>query len=109
MTHIELDDQILNHDKFIRVGKSCGGDAIWLWLGMRAYCSQRLSDGFVPDDMLDEVRGPKDAKLRAKCIQALIDIKLVDKCDGGIMLHDYLDWSPSRDQVEDWRRKARER
>ena len=109
MTHIELDDQILNHDKFIMAGKAIGGDAIWLWLGLRAYCSQRLSDGFIPNAMLDEVRGPKDGKRRAACLKVLKEDRLVEDRDDGVFLHDYLEHSASRDQVETWKRKARER
>jgi hypothetical protein len=109
VSKIELDDQILNHPKFIRAVKIGGSEAIHLWLGMRAYCSQNLTDGFIPSDMLDEVRGPKSEKARRSAMAALVEVNLVELRDDGVALHDYLDWASSRDEVTQWRAKARER
>lgn len=109
MSRLELDDQILNHDKFIRARKLGGSEAIDLWLGIRAYCGQRLSDGFVPSDMLSEVRGPLNEKKRAAALKVLVDVRLLDPCDGGFQMHDYLDWSRSKSQVLADRARARER
>lgn len=109
MSKIELDDQILNHPKFIRAVKIGGSEAIHLWLGMRAYCSQNLTDGFIPSDMLDEVRGPKSEKVRRAAMAALVEVNLVEIRDNGVALHDYLDWASSREEVTQWRAKARER
>jgi hypothetical protein len=109
MSKIELDDQILDHPKFVRAVKIGGCETVFLWLGLRAYCSKLLTDGFVPHDMLDEVRGPKDARKRKAALAALIEVVLVEECDGGVRLHDYLDWASSRDDVLRWRERARER
>jgi hypothetical protein len=109
VSKIELDDQILNHPKFIRAVKIGGSETIHLWLGMRAYCSQNLTDGFIPSDMLDEVRGPKSEKARRSAMAALVEVNLVEIRDNGVALHDYLDWASSRDEVTQWRAKARER
>jgi hypothetical protein len=109
VSKIELDDQILNHPKFIRAVKIGGSEAIHMWLGMRAYCSQNLTDGFIPSDMLDEVRGPKSEKVRRAAMAALVEVNLVEIRENGVALHDYLDWASSRDEVTQWRAKARER
>lgn len=114
MSKIELDDMILEHPKFIRAVKIAGSDAIFLWLGLRAYCARMLTDGFVPFDMIEEVRGPRDASSRSAALQALTDSGLLDEAECGVVLHDYLDWSPSRAQILAWRkanadRKARSR
>lgn len=109
MSWIELDDQILEHPKFIRAVKSGGADALHLWIGLRAYCSQKLTDGLVPTDMLDEVRGPRDPKKRAQSLGVLRAAGLLDEHADGIVMHDYLDWSSSRDEVLGRREKARER
>lgn len=110
MAWLELDDRILEHPKFIRAVKLAGSDAIHLWLGIKAYCGQQLTDGFVPADMLDEVRGPTDRRKRAVALKALIEVGLLERRDdGSISMHDYLDWSSSRENVLDRREKARER
>lgn len=109
MSKIELDDMILEHPKFIRAVKLAGSDTVFLWLGLRAYCARMLTDGFVPEDMIEEVRGPREASCRARALSALREAKLVDDAEGGIRLHDYLDWAQSRDQVLAWRKANAER
>lgn len=109
MSKIELDDQILDHPKFVRAVKLGGSDTFFLWAGLRSYCSKLLTDGFIPDDMLDEVRGPKDQRKRSAALEVLKTVNLVEDCDGGVRLHDYLDWASSRDDVLRWRARARER
>ena len=107
MSWLELDDRILEHPKFIRAVKLAGSGAIHLWLGLRAYCGQYLTDGTIPADMLDEVRGPRDES-RKVAFKALFSVGLLEKApDGGCQMHDFLDWSSSRDDIE--RRKARSR
>lgn len=109
MSWLELDDGILDHPKFIRAVKLGGGDAVHLWLGLRAYCGKQLTDGFVPEDMLDEVRGPTPGKRRAAALAALRQARLIDEAEGGVQLHNYLKWSKSRDWVLKQREAARER
>jgi hypothetical protein len=109
MSWLELDDQILAHPKFIRAVKLGGSEAIHLWLGLRAYCGQLLTNGFIPEDMLDEVRGPTNPKSRAKAMAALKTVGLLDQIEGGLMMHDFLDWSSSREEVLQRRSSAKER
>lgn len=109
MSWCELDDGILDNPKFIRAAKEGGSDAIHLWLGLKCYCSKHLTDGFVPEDMLDEVRGPRSPKARERAMRALMSARLVHLADGGYQMHDYLDWSSSREEVLARRAAARER
>src|SRR5262249_41779591 len=111
MSWLQLDDHILEHPKFLRVVRDPdgGSEAVHLWLGLRAYCGQQLTDGFVPDDMLDEVRGPRDPKRRKRALDALKKVGLLDPADGGVVLHNFLRWSASREEVIDRREKARDR
>lgn len=111
MSWLELDDRILDHPKFIRAVKLGGSEAIHLWLGMRAYCGQLLTDGFIPTDMVDEVRGPKDSRKRMVALTALVDVGLLepDVDKDGYTMHDFLDWSSSRTDVIERRNSARDR
>jgi hypothetical protein len=110
MSWIELDDQMLEHPKFIRAVKIAGSDVVFLWLGLRAYCSQKLTDGAIPSDMMDEVRGPREPRRRSAALAALVTVGLVDQLDDGAhRLHDYLDWSSSREEVLKRRSAAADR
>jgi len=109
LSKLELDDQILNHPKFIRAVKLGGSDTVHMWLGIRAYCGQNLTDGFVPSDMLDEVRGPAGSKKRDAALKVLRDVGLLEPADGGIQMHDFLQWSRSKSQVLADRERARVR
>ena len=104
MSWMKLDDQILEHPKFIRAVRIGGSEAVHLWIGLRAWCAQALSDGFVPEDMIDEVRGPKRG--RDKALDALVTVGLVKMDPSGWRLHDYLEWADSREDVLTARKKA---
>ena len=110
MSWLELDDGILEHPKFIRAVKLGGSEAVHLWLGLRAYCGQHLTDGAIPRDMLYEVRGPSNPKKRAAALAVLFSVGLLED-DGAtnVQMHDFLDWSSSRDAVLAARERARER
>jgi len=107
---LELDDGILEHPKFIRAAKLGGSEAVHLWLGLRAYCGKHLTDGAIPRDMLYEVRGPSNAKKRAASLAVLFAVGLLED-DGAatVQMHDFLEWSSSRDAVLAARDRARER
>lgn len=109
MSWLELDDGILRHPKFIRAVRLAGSEAIHLWLGLRAYCGQLLTDGSIPADMVDVVDGPPRGKARAVALTALVQVGLVDETEGGLQMHDYLDWSSSRKDVEARRAATAER
>jgi hypothetical protein len=106
---LQLDDRILDHPKFIRAVNLGGSEAVHLWLGLRAYCGQLLTDGLIPSDMIGEVRGPKEPRRRAAALAALKAAGLVDPDPEGVRMHDYLQWSASRDDITSRRKSARER
>jgi len=115
VSKIELDDQILNHPKFVLLIRQHGPGAFLFWMGLRAYCSQHLTDGLIPTEMLSEVRGAcaRGASLRRR-VDALVTHRLLHRVDAGVVLHDYLDHAQSRAQVLAWRaanaaRKAKSR
>jgi hypothetical protein len=109
MTWLELDDRILEHPKFIRAVNLGGSDTVHLWLGLRAYCGQHLTDGAIPKDMLSEVRGPLNTKKRAAALAVLINVGLIEETENSFHMHDYLQWSSSRKQVLAARERARQR
>lgn len=109
MSKIELDDHILRHPKFLRAISQGGSAVIHMWLGLRAYCSQNLTDGHIPTDMIGFVDGPTDSRSRKRAIDCLADNNLLHRVDTGLLLHDYLDHASSREQVLAWREANRNR
>lgn len=59
------------------------------------YCNEHLTDGLVGRDVVDMFKGYKP-----KVVQGLVTRGLWRLHDDGWMIHDYLDWNKSRDQVE---------
>lgn len=118
-----VDDQVLEHPKFIRAVRLGDSGAAHLWLGLRAFCAQKLTDGYIEPDMEGETRGPRGRE-RVKALAALRAAGLVhdaaeraacERCrsaphaDGGLWMHDYLQWSESRTEAQARRVSNRDR
>lgn len=99
MSYLQLDDGILDHPKFVRALRRSAG-AVHLWLGLMIYCKKHLTDGLVPLDMLPLVHGPAP-RWRQAALDALLEERLVERSkDGGLLVHDYLDWNLSKAEIE---------
>lgn len=95
---MDLDDKLLAHPKFLRAAERGGSEAIHLWLGLRQFVAQNLTDGFIPTDMVKHVHGPI-ARKRAAALDVLVEVGLVEKRSDGLALHDFLQWSKSRAKI----------
>ncbi len=66
------------------------------------YCQANLTDGFIPTHALQAfgVRGNK-AKAVAELCRELLPNKgpLWHKVEGGVQVHDYLDWNDSKEKI----------
>lgn len=109
MSWLELDDKILDHPKFVLAMDRGGSAAIHMWLGLRAYCGQNLSDGVVPKFMLKKVSGPERAKDREHALSVLVEVKLLEDYTDHYQLHDFLDHCRSRKEIVAQRARARDR
>ncbi len=92
MVWVRLDDGYPEHPKVDRVGPL----AAWLNVCAWAYCARNLTDGFVPLERVDRLASvPKPREL----VRRLVDARLWESTEGGYLVHDYLDYNPSREQV----------
>ena len=92
MAWVRLDDGYPEHPKVDRVGYA----AAWLNVCAWAYCARNLTDGFVPNDRVDRLSTvPRPRQQVARLVEA----KLWEVTDGGYLIHDFLDYNPSREQV----------
>jgi len=118
---ITIKEEFIRCDKLRRAVK-LGGPAVGLvWLALKTYVSEHLTDGFVPVDDVDGlVDGLVDARCRRRCIDALVSCGrlladggrgsgLVDRVEHGLRLHDYLEHADDAEYELNRRRLRSER
>lgn len=92
MPWVRLDDGYPEHPKVDRVGPL----AAWLNVCAWAYCARNLTDGFVPEERVARLSAvPKPQQLAER----LVEVNLWERTNGGFLVHDYLAYNPSREQV----------
>lgn len=96
MPWIRLDDQIAHHPKFTAAGPV----AAWLWVCGQSYCARYLTDGLIPLSALPTL-GLSQAPW--KYAEALVRVGLWDQTDDGYRVHDYHQYQPARQDVEQQR------
>ncbi len=115
---IQIKEEFVGCKKWHRAIELGGAEAIQLWLAMKRYAAEHLTDGFVADSDIETLPGaPRKAR---KALKALVECGkterdgtrghgLVDVVENGWELHDYLDHANSSDEEELRREKAREK
>jgi hypothetical protein len=112
---IEVKEEFLRCDKLKRAVRSSGASVIGVWLALKAYAAEHLTDGFIPSEDVDAVDALGDAYVdvdtRRKCIVSLIECGrlrpdggrgpgLLERVEHGYQLHDYLDHAMSADELK---------
>jgi hypothetical protein len=100
VTWSRLDDSYPHHPKIM----AAGSDAMALDVAGICYASRYLTDGFVPDGAL-AMLGPITKAKQNACRLVKVGRWERDEKRGGWWVHDYLEYNPSRAEVEDRRRK----
>ena len=94
MSWVKIDDQLPRHPKVI--GLPVSGK--WAFIEALCYCAQYLTDGVFPSSIL-----------AARDLAVLREAGLIEPRGEGWLVHDYLDYNPTRTDVEGSREQARER
>jgi hypothetical protein len=102
LAYVALEASIRTHRKFLAAGPA----ASWLWVCGLCHCQEGLTDGFIPDSVVDYL-GVKPRDARRLAID-LVKAGLWDRAEGGWQIHDYLDHNKSGDQVRQIMRKRAE-
>lgn len=102
MTWVKLDDRFPSHRKIALLADR----AFRLHVSALCWCAENLTDGYVSERELPLVARLRNPRAAAK---ELVGAGLWDRVDGGWLVHDYLDYNPSRDQVLAERKKNAER
>lgn len=98
MPWFKIDDGFHCHPKVLEAGN----EAVGLYARCGSWASQQLTNGFVPTSIALLYGGRELAA-------ALVDVGMWVPVDGGWLMHDYLDYNPSKDQVQADRAAAAER
>lgn len=106
MTWARLDDSFYDHPKTLRLWERCPA-AIALHTRAIAWCAKHEQDGHLPAQIvaaISPVQSDRDEQ-----IKALLDEEAWHEHEGDFVIHDYLDYNPSKEEVIEKRRKDRER
>lgn len=106
MAWARLDDGFFGHPQTIRIWNQSPG-AVGLLVRMISFCAKYETDGFVSLDsvsMLSSVQQDRDAQ-----IAVLVSQGALHEHEDGFVVSDYLDYNPSREQIQEKREADRVR
>lgn len=109
MTWFKVDDHLHSSKKVNAIPRRDRLAAIGLWTIAGAWSSQELTEGFIPDYMIERLGGT------ARLAQVLCEARggsasgLWLNTPGGFQFHEWLERNPTREQVQSGREAARER
>lgn len=90
MSWFRLDDNGYDHDKVL----SAGDRAYGAWCRAGQYSSNKKTDGFVSH------RAAKQINSDVRVWKRLVEVGLMESVDGGYVIHDYLEYNPSKAELE---------
>lgn len=101
MVWFRVDDGWHKHRKRIRAGLDLEGMAAQgLWAAAGSWCSDELSDGFIPDDVVDYL-APGVGQMLAKRLEAArLWVRGERDGESGWQFHQWVEQQPTRDEVE---------
>lgn len=102
MPWVKIDDRFPSHRKIALLSDR----AFRLHVSAICWCSENLTDGRITDRELKLIAHIRGLKATAKQLE---DAGLWDRTDDGWVIHDFLDYNPSRTQVLAERKKNAER
>lgn len=102
MPWVKLDDRFPSHRKVALLSDR----AFRLHVSAICWCAENLTDGRIAERELALVAHVRNPKATAKQLE---EAGVWDRTDGGWAIHDYLDYNPSREQVQAERKKNADR
>jgi len=103
MAWLRIDDRVRTHPKIAQAGPA----AAWLWFCGICYCREHLTNGFIPKPVVSTLalNLPSPWRHAAK----LVEVRLWEDALGGYLVHDFLDWNPSKEEVLSLRDRSRDK
>ena len=101
MAWARIDDKFLDNPKVRKAGK----DATYLYVSGLVYSSNQLTEGYISDEALGLVAYKGFIKNERTHAATLVECELWDRIEGGYQIHDYLEYNPTKEQIEEARAK----
>jgi hypothetical protein len=92
---VKVDDQFFRNPKVM----SAGRDARDLYLVGLCYCAQSLTDGFIPRAALRVLGAEAEIDEAQSGADRLVKVGLWELAAEGYMVHDYLEYQPTKERV----------
>lgn len=100
MTWFRIDDGLHKHRKRIRAGLTMEGfAALGLWTIAGSWSSDELTDGWIPDDVVDYLAPGIGQQLAERLEYAGLWERVTRDGEKGWQFHDWTDHQPTREQV----------
>lgn len=93
MTWLRVDDGFHAHPKVLRLSLAARG----LWVTLGSYAAHYETDGAIPQSA---VRNLAPGRTGSRTIRELLDAGFIGAIEGGYELHDFLDYNPSRAELD---------
>lgn len=106
MGWLRLDDRYDEHPKVIAAGSEAG-----LIVNVRAmlYCARNETDGILLQAIVPRITSDFSPNKAKQQVKRLLEVGLWERVEGGYLVHDFLDYNPSKADRDADRAKARER
>lgn len=101
MAWARIDDNFFNHPKVRKAGK----DAIIFHMAALCHSNAFTTDGFIADDLLDLIAAQAFQRKAKALADLLVDCNLWDRVEGGYLIHDFLEYNYSKQQVNEIKSK----
>jgi len=105
---VRLDDTLDDHKKYRALNPAAG----WLHIRGLLFCARQLTDGHIPEHVARDLAAqvdPQQSMLDGEhpLIALLVQRTIWERDADGYKVHDYLDYNPSRRNIERERRKRK--
>jgi hypothetical protein len=101
MTWIRVDDHFADHPKVMALGRD-RLSGLGLWHVAASYSARYLTDGYVPASFVK-------AQAPQRLIARMVEVRLFKVAGENYLLHDWLEYNPSREKVMGERQAAKDR
>ena len=95
------------HPKVDNIPEADRLSAVGFYAALLVFCQLHRTDGFVTVTQLQAVF-PCGTEQRKRMTEALLTAGLLERVDGGLEVHDYLEWNRSRAEIETARQRMSE-
>lgn len=100
MTWFKVDDGLHKHRKRVRAGLTVEGfAAMGLWTVAGSWSADELTDGWIPDDVIDYLAPGIGKELATRLERAGLWCRVTRDGDEGWQFHEWTDHQPTREQV----------